>query len=67
MTGDFPTDGVELSILFVVKDINRSKRFYQDVLGAEFYREYGGTSCVFKFQGTWLLLVTGPIPGRARV
>jgi catechol 2,3-dioxygenase-like lactoylglutathione lyase family enzyme len=36
--------------------------FYRDVLGAELYREYGGTSAVLSFQGTWLLLVTGGGP-----
>ena len=55
----FPTDGVELTQLLVVSDIERSKRFYRDVLGASVYREYGGTSCVLDFQGNWLLLVTG--------
>jgi catechol 2,3-dioxygenase-like lactoylglutathione lyase family enzyme len=62
MPKEFPVDGVELTQLLVVKDIKRSKQFYEDVLGAEFYREYGGTSCVFKFQGSWLLLVTGGGP-----
>jgi catechol 2,3-dioxygenase-like lactoylglutathione lyase family enzyme len=59
---DFPIDGVELTHLLVVQDIERSKRFYEHVLGAELYREYGGTSCVFQFLGTWLLLVTGGPP-----
>ena len=62
MPTGFPVDGVELSQLLVVSDIEQSKKFYRDVLGAEFYREYGGTSCVFKFQGSWLLLVTGGGP-----
>jgi catechol 2,3-dioxygenase-like lactoylglutathione lyase family enzyme len=35
--------------------------FYRDVLGAEIYREYGG-SCVLRAFGTWLLLVTGGGP-----
>ncbi len=26
------------------------------------HREYGGTSCVLQFQGSWLLLVTGGEP-----
>ena len=33
-----------------------------DVLGAELYREYGGTSVVLRFAGTWLLLVSGGGP-----
>ncbi len=60
----FPTDGVELTHLMVVGDIARARDFYRDVLGAEIYREYGGTSCVLRFQGTWLLLVTGGEPTR---
>lgn len=63
-TGDFPTEDVELTMLLVVSDIERSKRFYRDVVGATVYREYGGTSCVLRFQGTWLLLVTGGAPTR---
>ncbi len=59
MTGDFPSEGMELTLLLVVSDIERSTRFYRDVLGATLYRAYGGTSSVFRFQGTWLLLVTG--------
>src|SRR5215470_8557081 len=62
MGTDFPGPGVEMSILLVVSDIARSTAFYRDVLGATVYREYGGTSCVLTFQGTWLLLVTGGEP-----
>jgi catechol 2,3-dioxygenase-like lactoylglutathione lyase family enzyme len=58
----FPGPGVELTQLLVVSDINRSRDFYTRVLGAELFREYGGTSCVLKFQGCWLLLVTGGGP-----
>jgi catechol 2,3-dioxygenase-like lactoylglutathione lyase family enzyme len=58
----FPVEGVELTQLLVVGDIAASRHFYEKVLGAEFYREYGGTSCVFKVQGVWLLLVTGGEP-----
>lgn len=46
----------------VVADIERSKVFYRDVLGATVYREYGGTSCVLQFQGSWLLVVTEGAP-----
>lgn len=53
---------MELTQLLVVSDIDRARHFYCDVLGAELYREYGGTSLVVKFQGCWLLLVTGGPP-----
>jgi catechol 2,3-dioxygenase-like lactoylglutathione lyase family enzyme len=59
---NFPVEGVEMTMLLVVSDVNRSRDFYRDVLGAEVTREYGGTSCVLNFQGTWLLLVTGGGP-----
>jgi catechol 2,3-dioxygenase-like lactoylglutathione lyase family enzyme len=58
----FPVKGVEMTTLLVVSDIDRSRDFYSDVLGAEIYREYGGTSCVLDFQGSWILLVTGGGP-----
>ena len=59
---NFPTDGVELTHLLVVGDIENARSFYRDVLGATVYREYEGTSCVLNFQGSWLLLVTGGGP-----
>jgi catechol 2,3-dioxygenase-like lactoylglutathione lyase family enzyme len=59
MTADFPTDGVELTHILVVSDLDRARDFHTQVLGATLYREYGGTSCVLSFQDSWLLLVTG--------
>jgi len=59
---EFPTEGMELTHLLVVSDLERSVSFYRDVLGAELYREYGGTSAVFKLLGNWLLVVTGGGP-----
>ena len=48
--------------ILVVKDMEKSKNFYLNVLGAELYREYGGTSAVISFLGNWILLVTGGEP-----
>ncbi len=48
--------------ILVVSDIARSRDFWVDVLGAGLYREYGGTSAVLTFAGSWLLLVTGGGP-----
>ncbi len=62
MDQEFPREGVELTHILVVSDLARSRDFYCDVLGATVYREYGGTSCVLQFQGSWLLLVTGGGP-----
>lgn len=67
--GEFPVEGVELTLLLVVSDVARAVRFYTEVLGASLFREYGGTSAVLQFQGTWMLLVTGggPTPGKPTV
>jgi catechol 2,3-dioxygenase-like lactoylglutathione lyase family enzyme len=62
MSSDFPAEGMELTHLLVVSDLERSRSFYRDVLGAELYREYGGTSAVLRFLGGWLLLVTSGGP-----
>jgi catechol 2,3-dioxygenase-like lactoylglutathione lyase family enzyme len=62
MSNEFPTDDMALTVLLVVSDLAESVRFYRDVLGASLYREYGGTSAVFSFAGTWILLVTGGGP-----
>ena len=59
---DFPTEGVELTHILVVSNLNRSKNFYSNILGATVFSEYGGTSCVLKFQSAWLLIVTGGEP-----
>lgn len=45
--------------MFVVSDVNRSRDWYVDVLGASVYGEYGGTSVVLELIGSWILLVTG--------
>lgn len=65
----FPVEGVELSLLLVVSDLARARAFYRDVLGATVYREYGGTTSVLNFQGSWILLVTGggPTPDKPAV
>jgi catechol 2,3-dioxygenase-like lactoylglutathione lyase family enzyme len=62
IAGVFPTPEMELTHILVVADIERARGFYRDVVGAEVYREYGGTSVVLRFLGTWLLLVTGGGP-----
>ena len=59
---DFPSPGMEMTQILVVADAARSRDWYVDVLGAELYREYGGTSVVLTFCGAWLLLVTGGGP-----
>jgi catechol 2,3-dioxygenase-like lactoylglutathione lyase family enzyme len=58
----FPEPGAELTQILVVTDVERARTWYVDVLGAELYREYGGTSVVLRFGAAWLLLVTGGPP-----
>jgi catechol 2,3-dioxygenase-like lactoylglutathione lyase family enzyme len=53
---------VAVTHILVVADPARSRDFWVNVLGAELYREYGGTSVVLRFAGTWLLLVSGGGP-----
>jgi catechol 2,3-dioxygenase-like lactoylglutathione lyase family enzyme len=62
MNKEFPTSDMELTHILVVSDMKKSRKFYSEILGATVIREYGGTSCVLKFQGSWLLLVTGGEP-----
>jgi catechol 2,3-dioxygenase-like lactoylglutathione lyase family enzyme len=59
---EFPEPGAEITQILVVADIDRARSWYLDVLGAELHGEYGGTSMVLLFSGTWLLLVTGGEP-----
>src|SRR5689334_23003871 len=54
--------GIEVTHILVVAEPTRSRDFWMDVLGAELYREYAGTSVVLRFAGTWLLLVSGGGP-----
>jgi len=58
---DFPAEGMEATHVLVVSDPSASRSFYERVLGAEVFREYG-TSVVLRFLGTWLLLVGGGAP-----
>ena len=62
MNAGFPSSDMELTYILVVNEMEPSRSFYRDVLGATVVREYGGTSCVLNFQGSWLLLVTGGGP-----
>ena len=52
----------ELTTILVVADIEKSKKFYVELLRAEVFGEYGGTSVVLKFLNNWVLLVTAGGP-----
>jgi catechol 2,3-dioxygenase-like lactoylglutathione lyase family enzyme len=57
----FPDADAELTHILVVADPARSRRWYEDVLGADVVRAYD-SSIVLRFQGAWLLLVEGGGP-----
>ena len=58
----FPTPDTAITHILVTADVERSRAWYVDVLGATLYREYGGTSVVLQFGGSWLLLTTAGPP-----
>jgi catechol 2,3-dioxygenase-like lactoylglutathione lyase family enzyme len=58
----FPDPETAITTILVVSDVDRARDFWRDVVGAEVYREYGGTSAVLRFAGSWILLVTGGGP-----
>ena len=58
----FPEEGMALTTILVIRNMMDARTFYTEVLGAELIREYGGSSCVLRFLGNWLLLVTGGGP-----
>ncbi len=75
MTGNSvagPSPGIPgaqaLTHILVVSDAATSRDWYQRVLGADVYREYG-SSAVLELLGTWLLLVEagGPTPDKPGV
>ncbi len=55
---DDPFSGSEASVILVVSDLMKTREFYVDKLGAELFREYGGTTLVCQFLGMWIVLVT---------
>jgi lactoylglutathione lyase len=63
---EFPVEGVVLTHLLVVSNMEQSRHFARDILGSTVYREHGGTSCVLNFAGSWLLLVTGGGPTKGK-
>lgn len=62
-------DAQALTHMLVVSDAETSRDWYINVLDAELYGEYGGTSVVLDLLGNWILLVTGggPTDGKPTV
>ena len=48
--------------ILVVRDVTVASSWWVTVLGADPYRDYGGTSAVLRFGAGWILLVTGGGP-----
>ncbi len=44
MARPFPSDGMELTNILVVEDLDRAVTFYRDVPGADLTREHGASS-----------------------
>ena len=55
-----PTEGVIATVLLIVDDINRSRDFYRDVLGAKVVLERD--PAILKFFNTWLIINVGGGP-----
>lgn len=52
--------------MLVVSEPEVSRDWYVNVLDAEVYGEYGGTSVVLSLLGAWLLLVSGGRPDQGK-
>lgn len=59
---DFPAprEGVLVTVLLIVEDVDRSRDFYRDVLGAKVVRERD--PAILKFHNSWLILNVGGGP-----
>jgi catechol 2,3-dioxygenase-like lactoylglutathione lyase family enzyme len=51
-----PAEGVAVTLLLITRDVERSRRFYTDVLGARVLME--GPPSILRFYNTWLVLST---------
>lgn len=63
------SEGADVAVthLLIVRDVDRSRRFYADVLGAQVLME--GTPAILRFYNTWLVLSTegGPTDDKPEV
>jgi catechol 2,3-dioxygenase-like lactoylglutathione lyase family enzyme len=51
-----PRDGVAVTHLLIVRDVERSRRFYADILGA--HTLMAGPPAILRFYNSWLVLST---------
>ena len=61
-TADFPapTEGMVLTSLIIVNDVDKSRDFYHNVLGAEVVMER--EPAILKFQNSWIIINVGGGP-----
>jgi catechol 2,3-dioxygenase-like lactoylglutathione lyase family enzyme len=59
---DFPApkEGIVLTHLLIVSDVDRSRTFYRDVLGAKVVRE--SDPCILRFHNSWIIVNVGGGP-----
>lgn len=59
---DFPApkEGMVLTHLLIVRDVDRSRTFYRDVLGGKVVRERD--PCIMRFHNSWIILNVGGGP-----
>ncbi len=55
-----PDEGVVLTHLLIVSDVDRSRAFYSDILGARVLLEKD--PCILKFSNSWIVLAEGGGP-----
>ncbi len=55
-----PTEGVVVTVLLIAEDIDRSRNFYHEVMGAEVVMERD--PAILKFFNTWLIINGGGGP-----
>jgi catechol 2,3-dioxygenase-like lactoylglutathione lyase family enzyme len=55
-----PTEGMVLTVLLIVADQDRSRAFYQGVLGAKVVLERD--PCILRFHNSWIVLNVGGGP-----
>jgi catechol 2,3-dioxygenase-like lactoylglutathione lyase family enzyme len=66
---DLPTDGVEITVQLVVGNVERSRAYYRDVVGATVVGDLGRKAVTLRLGATRLFLVagSGPTPERPGV
>jgi len=60
-----PTEGIVLTHFIIASDVDRTRRFYADVLGGEVLRD--GKPSIVALANSWIIInVGGPLPMTSR-